>query len=120
MRAKINPENIISYILGNLRYKIYYSVFFKWMMRKHIREQIDFRVSVMDKGCYMSGSCKICGCKTVALQMADKPCDKPCYPEMMDKMFWNLFKNWKLQYPDKNGRWFLDENKDLYLNGNKI
>jgi hypothetical protein len=62
-------------------------------MRIHIREQIDVRIRSMDKVCYESGSCKMCGCHTTALQMANKPCDKPCYPSMMTRKKWKMLKN---------------------------
>ncbi len=58
------------------------------MIRDHIKEQIDYRIEVMDRDCYNQGSCIICGCSTTALQMADKACDKPCYPPMMKKKEW--------------------------------
>lgn len=92
------------YILGNYRYYFYYggklSEKYGWVaslrkrvVRKHIKEQIAWRIEWMDEKCYEDGSCKICGCATTALQMADKPCDKPCYPPMMNREKWKRFKN---------------------------
>ena len=46
----------------------------------------------MERGCYTSGSCMLCGCSTTALQMARKSCDKPCYPPMMSRSKWKSFK----------------------------
>jgi hypothetical protein len=46
----------------------------------------------MDKECYENGSCKMCGCNTTALQMANKACPKPCYPKMISKKEWKEFK----------------------------
>jgi hypothetical protein len=92
-RCKVS--NWWAFIQGKFRYKIYYSEFFKWLMRDFIREQIAWRISVMDRECYTKGSCKICGCDTTALQMADKPCPKPCYPEMMSKKAWERIKKVK-------------------------
>jgi len=46
----------------------------------------------MDPECFEQGSCKMCGCDTTALQMADKACDKPCYPTMMTRDKWRVFK----------------------------
>ena len=77
---------------ANFRYFIYYSKYFNFLMREHIREQIDYRVSVMDKECYNKGECKICGCKTIHLQMANKACEGNCYPPMMNKTVWKIFK----------------------------
>ena len=48
----------------------------------------------MDPQCLAQGSCKMCGCDTTALQMADKQCDKPCYPPMYDKKTWNTCKTY--------------------------
>ena len=87
-----NPENILAYIQGNLRYKLFYSNF-AFLIRLHIREQIEARIRSMDPECYNAGECKLCGCQTTALQMADKACDKPCYPKMMIKKQWNFFKD---------------------------
>ena len=90
-KAKPTLKNIIAYIQGNLRYKLFYSNF-AFLIRSHIREQIQIRINSMDPECYNAGECKICGCQTTALQMADKACDKPCYPNMMNKKQWNFFK----------------------------
>lgn len=90
MEKKINIAHIRAYITGHVRYTLYYSRF-KWLLRKVIREQIDFRIKLMNKSCYEGGSCVKCGCKTTHLQMANKSCDKPCYPPMMTKREWLKF-----------------------------
>ena len=68
-------------------------------IRKHIREQYEWRVRVMDEECYSMGSCKNCGCIVPQLQMADKACGGNCYPPMLSKKEWkdvdNLMKNQK-------------------------
>lgn len=87
--SKYNLKNIWSFFQGNFRYQIYYSKF-AFLLPKYIREQIQVRINSMDRQCYQEGQCKMCGCQTTALQMANKACDKPCYPSMMSK------KNWKL------------------------
>ena len=86
------PLNWWSYIQGKLRYKAYYSKNYKWLIRNHIFEQILWRISIMDKECFSNGACKMCGCDTTALQMANKACPKPCYPKMMNKFEWNIYK----------------------------
>lgn len=88
-------NNILYYIQGWFRYHIYYSKNFGFLLRKHIREQIDYRVAVMNRECYTSGSCVKCGCKTIALQMANKPCDGDCYISMQSKRMWNKIKTGK-------------------------
>ncbi len=90
--SRINVSNMLAYIQGNYRYKLYYSRF-KWLLRPHIVEQIDVRINSMDRQCYNEGQCKLCGCKTTALQMANKACEKPCYPKMIDKVTWTRVKN---------------------------
>ena len=91
IKTKITIESIIAYIIGNVRYKLFYSKY-SFFIRKHIHEQIEWRIKVMDKQCYEQGSCKKCGCTTTALQMANKMCDKPCYPSMVGKQEWKIFK----------------------------
>ena len=83
----IKKSDVLSYLQGNLRYRIYYSPF-RFLLRKHIVEQYEWRISVMDRKCYRDGECKICGCETTALQFANRKCDKPCYPDMLNKKEW--------------------------------
>ena len=121
-KAKPTLKNIIAYIQGNLRYKFFYSNF-AFLIPRYIREQIQVRINSMDSECYEAGECKICGCQTTALQMANKACDKPCYPKMMNKKQWNFFKDLsKKGYPVAIGRnnlsvlkkdffWKLEDNK---------
>ena len=89
-KNKVTPANVLAYISGKFRYKLYYSRY-KFLIRTHIREQIDFRIKVMDKECYEKGECVICGCSTTALQMSKKSCDKPCYPTLMSRRDWDKF-----------------------------
>lgn len=98
--AKVNIKNVIAYIQGKLRYKLYYTSNFKWLIRKHIREQIDTRIASMDRDCFNQGQCKMCGCETTALQMANKACDKPCYPKMLSKKQWKILKDNKIILQD--------------------
>lgn len=96
------------YIQGNIRYELFYSRF-KNLIPKHIREQITYRINSMEMQCYTEGQCNRCGCKTTALQMCNKPCDKPCYPKMMDKVAWQTAKYFKT-YVDESHytSWVLD------------
>lgn len=88
---KITLKNIKAYLQGNYRYRLYYSKF-KWLIRKHIREQIDYRIEIMNPECYKRGTCIGCGCMTTALQMANKQCDGNCYPPMLSKIEWLRFE----------------------------
>jgi len=66
-------------------------------MRTHIREQIDWRISIMDRECYVKGQCKLCGCMTTALQMAKKQCEGQCYPKLVGRLTWAVEKEyWKM------------------------
>jgi len=94
MKSNLKINDIFAYLLGNYRYFIYYNKYLSFLMRKHIREQIEWRIEVMDRDCYDRGSCKLCGCETTALQMANKACDKPCYPIMMNKEQWEHHKKY--------------------------
>lgn len=87
-----NFRDVLYYLQGKFRAKLYYSGRFYKLLRKHIVEQIDYRILEMNQICYMRGSCIHCGCETTALQMADKTCDGYCYPTMMNKEEWEKFK----------------------------
>lgn len=97
MKAKINYVNIKSYLVGNLRYEIFYSKF-RWLLPTHIVEQIEMRIDYMEPRCKNNGSCELCGCSTTALQMANKACDKPCYPTMLSRVYWKKLKKGHLVY----------------------
>lgn len=98
MKAKITIKNIYAYLQGTFRYKLYYSSFFKFLIRTHILEQIDSRILSMDRECFSAGQCKLCGCNTTALQMANKTCDGNCYPEMLSKKDWHSMKAGSVLY----------------------
>lgn len=107
-KAKINWKNIVAYIQGNVRYRLYYSCF-DFLLLPHIREQIGYRINSMRRTCFMEGSCEMCGCKTTHLQMANKSCDGSCYPPMLDRRSWKFIKR-SLIYREANfGKvWKLD------------
>ena len=48
MKNNVTLKNIFYYFQGHLRYKLYYSRF-KFLVRKHIREQYEYRIGVMDR-----------------------------------------------------------------------
>lgn len=92
MKAKVNYINIKAYIQGHVREWLFYSKRLNWLIPLHIFEQINYRIFVMNGTCYSNGECVECGCPTPALQMADKPCDGACYPEMKDSTDWEIYK----------------------------
>lgn len=103
--SKVSWENIKSYIQGNLRYKLFYSKY-NWLIRDHIMEQIQMRILVMRPACFHHGACELCGCRTTALQMANKACDGDCYPTMVSKKIWKMFKSGDILFDgNTNLRW---------------
>lgn len=112
-------KDIYYYIQGNLRYKLFYSNF-AGLLPTHIFEQICSRIKSMDRQCYNDGQCKLCGCNTTALQMANKACDKPCYPPMLNKTMWNKMKGTKHRKTTRFGvrfrgqNWFLNSEDKFY------
>ena len=116
MKAKITFKNIKAYIQGTWRSKFMYTEF-EWLIPKHISEQIRIRIKSMEKACYTEGNCQLCGCVTSALQMANKACDKPCYPSMVGYYRWTIFKRGGLFYDSETEKfWSIRDNKFLMLN----
>jgi hypothetical protein len=111
---KHDSKDILAYIQGNVRYKLYYS-WFKFLIRKHIKEQIVIRINSMEPKCYLEGSCVMCGCKTTALQMANKACDRPCYPRMLNTLEWHGIRYGKELWLDRenNMLWHVDESEQF-------
>lgn len=118
LKSKHKLKDIKAYVTGTYRNFVYsLRNHLKWemniLMRKHIQQQIYYRTIIwIDKECSKIGICKICGCTTPALQMANKSCDKPCYPEMMNKKQWNNFLDGKI-FRDKKGLWKMNEDLTL-------
>ena len=117
---QITLKNIYAYIQGNIRYKLYYNRNLSWLIPLYIKEQIDCRIKSMDRECYFKGMCKLCGCQTTALQMANKACDKPCYPAMLSKQSWEDIKKGLILYcPKTKKNWKLKDNKFLIFKINE-
>lgn len=102
--------DIVFYFEGNLRYYLYYSKY-KWLIRKHIIEQIKYRIRVMRPICYEQGSCIKCGCETLNLQMCTKSCDGLCYPRLVSRKIWDKKGNIK----DKKMLWIWVNYKKEYI-----
>lgn len=115
------------YIVGNYRYKLYYSMDSNRLvracggihplMRRHIWEQIVFRIRHMNKECFNSGECIKCGCQTTHLQMCSKECEGHCYPPMVDKKHWEMFINGfaKVRSRDNKRDYWFDKAKNEIL-----
>lgn len=104
------------YIQGNVRYKIINSSFRK-LIRKHVLEQIELRISNMNRECYNNGECVMCGCATTALQMCDKSCKGLCYPRMMSRKEWLAFKDGDI-LKDEDYYWVL--NNFVFVKGKDV
>lgn len=83
-------NNVRHYIQGNIRYFLYNNIPF--LLHKHIIEQYEYRVKVMNKECYDEGVCQECGCMTTNLQFANKSCDGNCYPPVLNIRNWEKYK----------------------------
>ena len=108
-------KKLISWFQGWSRYFLYYSkeiikIDLSWLIRKHIREQIEIRINSMNRECYNSGSCVECGCATTALQMANKACERYCYPAMFSKNEWRR----GLISSSKTWIWFSSKGKQIW------
>lgn len=115
MKAKVTPKNIFAFLQGNFRYFFYYSKYFKWVIPKYVREQIDFRIKSMRKSCYEKGECEECGCKTTHLQMANKTCGGICYPSMLKKKDWDYCKKYGHVLDCPNSRlWKIEDGKFVW------
>lgn len=91
MKGEKSLLDVWYFFQGHIREKLYYSKF-RWLIRRHIQEQFDFRMKVMDQECYLAGQCKVCGCDIPALTLSDKQCEGKCYYPMMSKKQWTIYK----------------------------
>ena len=91
MKGEKSPIDIWYYIQGHTREVLYYSKL-KFLIRKHIQEQFEWRLKVMDEECYSNGQCKHCGCDIPALTLSNKQCEGKCYYPMMSKKQWLEYK----------------------------
>lgn len=57
----------------------------------HIKEQVIWRISVMDENCLKNRECP-CECEVPGKQFEDRECEEMCYPMMMEPHIWETFK----------------------------
>lgn len=91
-----NPKKIYNYFLAE--YRVFLSNnSLGFLIREHIREQYDYRITAMKEACRSNGACVECGCKTPDLQYGNLACEGNCYPDMMNKEEWIKYKKkWNL------------------------
>lgn len=112
MRHKL--KDVLYYLQGNIRYQIFYSKF-AFLIREHIREQIQARINSMNQECFTSGSCIKCGCNTTHLQMCNKACEGDCYPKMLDKEEWITMKDHFFIYTSEQKVWIYDKENIKFI-----
>lgn len=85
----LNKQNIKGFFQGHLRaLKAEYG-----SVEKHILEQAAWRMTVAKKECVEKDQCQGCGCFPMHDKvLEDRPCEGKCYPYMMSKLEWALFK----------------------------
>ncbi len=103
---------IFYYIQGNIRLFLYYSCGgkLKFLLPLHIQEQFEYRMNSINRKCYIEGQCEICKCSVPGLQMANKSCDRPCYPPFVSKKIWGMSKSYGILFDKKTNKlWFIDD-----------
>lgn len=85
-KLKRNPSKVIDYIIGN--YRMFMFKHASFLLRKHIKDQFNYRLSIMNQTCLDNRECIECGCKTPNLQFSNKSCEGLCYPPMVSKNKW--------------------------------
>ena len=91
MKAKINLPNIKGYLQAHYR-EILKDFDF---LPKHIQEQAEWRLKQVAKKspeCLENDSCKICTCQVTSKVFEDRACEGNCYPQMMSKEQWEIYK----------------------------
>lgn len=84
----LTREDVTSWLVGNAR--LYFYNKDSSLLPDHIVQQFEWRQDQVPKEC-LNGACKVCGCSTPGLFMADKSCEANCYPPMMSRKKWNEY-----------------------------
>ena len=87
----VTKKQIKAFAEGTLR-QFLMKTWFKFLVRKHIKEQYKYRFAKAKPECHQKGECTGCGCKMPAVLLANKPCRIGCYGVMLDKKQWKKFK----------------------------
>lgn len=87
MKAQITLPNIKGFLQGNYR-KVLEDLDF---LPVHIKEQWLYRIGQMNEDCLVNKHCP-CKCSVPEKQLEDRPCEKNCYPRMMNEETWETFK----------------------------
>ena len=116
---EINPKNVWAFFSGYFRYHLHYRfpLLYLLFIRRHIREQITYRINSTNKQCLEQGSCIHCGCAVTALQHASKTCGGICYPEMIGRRRWSKLKEKGMiaKYKAHGYNWEVDHSKKMFF-----
>ena len=85
MKAQINTQNIIGYVIGNIGFFLYK----RGLLPEHIIWQVE---NIRMKNCFKcleNGECLHCGCQTPHKFFDPRPCSNNKYPRMMNR--WELY-----------------------------
>lgn len=91
MKRERNLSDVWYFFQGHVREKLYYSKC-RFLIRKHIQEQFEKRLEIMNPTCLSQGQCEHCGCDIPALTFSNKQCEGKCYYPMMSKKQWLEYK----------------------------
>jgi hypothetical protein len=108
-------KKAFNFVVGYLRYSLYYNRHLKNLIRPHILSQIDYRIRTMNTPCYDTGSCVLCGCTTTALQMANPSCEGLCYPPLTNKRTWATKSPIKVSNTLYNLLWVFNPSQHEYF-----
>lgn len=81
-------EDVTSWLVGSAR--LYFYRKDPTLLPDHIVQQFEWRQDQVPAEC-LNGACKVCGCSTPGLFMANKSCDAECYPPMMSRKKWQEY-----------------------------
>lgn len=90
--AVLSLSNIKGFLQGNIR--SFLSDVDVLAPEEYIKEQTIWRlhqISIKSPEC-LNSSCIYCGCDTASKVFEDRECKSGCYPEMMNKEEWEIFK----------------------------
>lgn len=91
--ATLSFSNIKGFLQGNYRAFIDLTEIINPPM--HIREQARWRLDKVKENapvCFSEGACVQCGCSINEKVYEDRSCEENCYPEMMKKEDWDIYK----------------------------
>ena len=84
--GKIKRNDIWCWCSGYYRWAV--ATTLPFLIRKHIREQLEWRFKKVNPVCKEQGSCLGCGCVYPQVVYCSKGCVLECYPKMLSRYEW--------------------------------